>query len=83
LLKTAKTEYAIKLAHDLIMHYLMLEADAIHEREAALHDVAIRYEDRDDYDAFEAEKHVQEVVHIYADVVMENLKGKERRRRMK
>ncbi len=58
------------------MHSLMLEADAIHEREAALHDAAIRNEDRDDYDAFEAEKHIQEVVHIYADIVMEKSKRK-------
>jgi len=78
LLKTAKTEYSIELAHDLMMHSLMSEADAIYEREAALHDAAIWNEDYNDYNAFKAEKQIQDILHKYADILMKNSERKRR-----
>lgn len=63
------------------MHSLMLEADCVFEREAAQYDTAIQHVDHDEYDAFEAEKQIQDVVHKYAGIVMERSEREKRKRK--
>jgi hypothetical protein len=87
LLKSATTEYAISSIQDLmdviqlkdpnvlipldVMHALIRDADTVYELEARLREDAMRTKDYDDYEQLDVDKKLQEIVHLYADKVME------------
>jgi hypothetical protein len=88
LLKTAKIEYAIKSAHELMtlleeknrdilinledMCSSISEADVMYETEAALCDASVKNKDNDEYGAFEAKKKLHDAVHKYQILLLKN-----------
>ncbi len=87
LLQSATTEYAINSVQDLMdvvqlkdpsvlitleeMHALIRDTDSIYEQEVKLRERAMQTKDFDEYEQFEVDRHLQELVHFYADKVME------------
>jgi hypothetical protein len=53
------------------MHALIRDADTVYELEARLREDAMRTKDYDDYEQLDVDKKLQEIVHLYADKVME------------
>jgi hypothetical protein len=88
LLKLATTELAISSVQDLmdviqlkdpnvlipldVMHALIRDADTIYELEARLREDAMQTKEYDDYEQLDVDKKLQEILHLYADKVMEH-----------
>jgi hypothetical protein len=87
ILQSAMTEYAISSVQDLmdviqlrdpnvlipleVMHALIRDADSVYELEARLREYTMQTKEYDDYEQFDVEKQLQEIVHLYAGKVME------------
>jgi hypothetical protein len=53
------------------MHALIRDTDNIYEQEVKLWEYTMQTKDFDEYEQFEVDRHLQELVHFYADKVME------------
>ncbi len=85
--KSAVAEYTINAVQDLMdvvqlkdpnvlitleeMHALIRDADSIYKEEVKLRERAMKIKDFDEYEKFEVERHLQDLVHLYVDRVME------------